>query len=176
MEFFLFTTVVMLSQGYCEENGNHTETVQMEYDPNRTTYTDLLEIFWKNHDATTSHKAQYMSAIFYHDEEQKQLAEKTRDQYQKTLRRPIVTKILPAKTFYDAEDYHQKYLLRQHPTLLKSLGLNGVELVSSFVAARLNGYVGGYGSLKNFEAEVDELKISDAQADMVQKILKNKRF
>ena len=44
------------------------------------------------------------------------------------------------------------------------------------MAARLNGYVGGYGSLKNFEAEVDELKISDAQADMVQKILKNKRF
>ena len=77
----------------------------MEYDPSRTTYTDLLEIFWKNHDATTSHKAQYMSAIFYHDEEQKQLAEKTRDQYQKTLRRPIVTKILPAKTFYDAEEY-----------------------------------------------------------------------
>ena len=62
-------------------------------------------MFWKNHDPTTSHKAQYMSAIFYHDDEQKQLAEQTCDEHQKTLRRPIVTKILPAKRFYDAEEY-----------------------------------------------------------------------
>jgi len=133
-------------------------------------------MFWKNHDPTTSHKAQYMSAIFYHNGEQKQLAEETRDEYQKSLRRPIVTKILPAKRFYDAEDYHQKYLLRQQPTLLRSLGLNSVELLNSSVAARLNGYVGGYGALKDFEAEVDELKISEAQADMVRKIISNKRF
>lgn len=62
-------------------------------------------MFWKNHDSTTSHKPQYMSAIFYHDDEQKQLAEQTCDEHQKTLRRPIVTKILPAKRFYDAEEY-----------------------------------------------------------------------
>lgn len=72
--------------------------------------------------------------------------------------------------------YHQKYLLRQQPTLLRSLGLNSVELLNSSVAARLNGYVGGYGALKDFEAEVDELKISEAQADMVRKIISNKRF
>lgn len=92
-------------------SGNHTETVQLEYDPNRTTYCDLLTIFWKNHDATAKHKPQYMSAIFYHDEEQKKLAEQTRDAHQKTLRRPIATKILPAKTFYDAEEYDLKLCL-----------------------------------------------------------------
>lgn len=150
--------------------------MQLEYDPNRTTYSDLLTRFWKDHDPTALHKAQYMSAIFYHDEEQKKLAEQTRNEHQKTLRRPIVTKILPAKRFYDAEDYHQKYLLRQKPSLLKSLGLNSVELINSSVAARLNGYMGGYGSLKDFEAEVDDLKITDAQADMVRKIISSRRF
>lgn len=150
--------------------------MQLEYDPNRTTYSDLLTRFWKDHDPTALHKAQYMSAIFYHDEEQKKLAEQTRNEHQKTLRRPIVTKILPAKRFYDAEDYHQKYLLRQKPSLLKSLGLNSVELINSSVAARLNGYMGGYGSLKDFEAEVDDLKITDAQADMMRKIISSRRF
>lgn len=67
-------------------------------------------MFWKNHNATANHKPQYMSAIFYHDEGQKQLAEQTRDEHQKTLRRPIATKILPAKTFYDAEEYD--YILK----------------------------------------------------------------
>ena len=62
-------------------------------------------MFWKNHDPAASHKAQYMSAIFYHDDQQKQLAEQTRDEHQKTIRRKIVTKILPASTFYVAEQY-----------------------------------------------------------------------
>ena len=79
--------------------------MQLEYDPNCTTYRDLLNMFWKNHDPAASHKAQYMSAIFYHDDQQKQLAEQTRDEHQKTIRRKIVTKILPASTFYVAEQY-----------------------------------------------------------------------
>ena len=85
--------------------GDHTETVQLEYDPNCTTYRDLLNTFWKNHDSTALHKAQYMSAIFYHDNKQKKLAEQTRDEHQKTIKRKIVTKILPADTFYVAEQY-----------------------------------------------------------------------
>ena len=72
--------------------------------------------------------------------------------------------------------YHQKYMLRQRHTLLRSLGLNDEELKKSRVAARLNGYVGGFGSLKSFEAEVDELKLSKAQADLVKEIIGRKRF
>ena len=86
-------------------SGDHTETVQLDYDPNCTTYRDLLNMFWKNHDPTALHKAQYMSAIFYHDNQQKQLAERTRDEHQKTIKRKIATKILPADTFYVAEQY-----------------------------------------------------------------------
>lgn len=88
----------------------------------------------------------------------------------------IIILIIVQIFFFSFLSYHQKYLLRQKPSLLKSLGLNGVELINSFVAARLNGYMGGYGSLKDFEAEVDELKITDAQADMVRKIISSKRF
>lgn len=67
-------------------------------------------------------------------------------------------------------------MLRQHSLLLKSLGLNDEELKKSRVAARLNGYVGGFGSMKSFEAEVDELKLSDQQADMVREILGKRKF
>jgi len=67
-------------------------------------------------------------------------------------------------------------MLRQRHTLLRSLGLNDEELKKSQVAARLNGYVGGFGSLKSFEAEVDELKLSKAQADLVKEIIGRKRF
>lgn len=62
-------------------------------------------MFWKNHNPTAVNKAQYMSAIFYHDNQQKQLAEQTRDEHQKTIKRKIATKILPADTFYVAEQY-----------------------------------------------------------------------
>ena len=106
IDYFFFSIPFTL------HSGNHTETVQLEYDPNRTTYRDLLTMFWKNHNATANHKPQYMSAIFYHDEGQKKLAEQTRDEHQKTQRRPIATKILPAKTFYDAEEYDDIFILK----------------------------------------------------------------
>lgn len=156
--------------------GDHTETLELEYNPNCTTYKDLLLFFWKNHDPKAVHKAQYMSAIFYHNEDQKQLAEETRKEHQKTIKRKIVTKILPANTFYVAEQYHQKYMLRQHPLLLRSLGLNDEELKKSRIAARLNGYVGGFGSIKSFEAEVDKLKLSNQQVEMVKEIIERRKF
>lgn len=84
--------------------GDHTETVDLEFDPSETSYEDLLTMFWNNHDSTSCHNRQYMSAIFFHGEEQKALAEKTRDEHQKTLKRKIQTVIKPAETFYDAEE------------------------------------------------------------------------
>lgn len=85
--------------------GDHTETVQLEYDPIATSYDRLLEMFWGFHDATACHKRQYMSAIFYHDQEQKQIAEDSFKKQQHKIGKTLATKILPAETFYDAEEW-----------------------------------------------------------------------
>lgn len=110
-----------------------------------------------------------MSAIFYHGDEQKRLAEKTKEEHQKKVSRQIQTRIKFAETFYDAEDYHQKYMLRHHQGLLKSLGLSSKEIITSYTAARLNGYLGGFGMLKNLELEIDEFGLNEEQKEYVRK-------
>lgn len=88
----------------CLYSGDHTETVQLKFDPQVTSYSDLLEIFWANHSSTTPMSRQYMSAIFYHNEEQRQLALETKEKHQKKEKKPIVTVIKEAARFYDAEE------------------------------------------------------------------------
>ena len=83
--------------------GDHTETIDLDFDPNVTSYAELLHIFWNNHDPCTKNKRQYMSAIFYHDEEQKELALQTKDEMSKKGKK-ITTEIAPAKEFTDAEE------------------------------------------------------------------------
>ena len=102
----------------CTGRTGHAEVVQVEYDPADVTYDRLLEVFWENHDPTTLNRqgpdvgTQYRSAIFYHSPEQKAAAEASRSRLEASgkLRRPIVTEITAASTFYPAEDYHQRYL------------------------------------------------------------------
>ncbi|KAL8593018.1 hypothetical protein ACOMHN_017948 [Nucella lapillus] len=153
--------------------GDHTETIQLEFNPEVVSYEDLLWMFWKTHDPATSHKRQYMSAIFCHDEEQRHLAEKTREEVQKTMARPIVTVITQAGTFYDAEDYHQKYKLRQDRKLLAALKLSDAELIRSTAAAKLNGYVGGYGTLQSFENDRKDFHLPASVLDPIRSKLRN---
>ena len=102
----------------CSGRTGHAEVVEVTYDPDRVTYDDLLTVFWDNHDPTTLNRqgpdvgTQYRSAIFYHDEDQKQAALSSKEEREKSgrYRRPIVTEITPATDFYMAEDYHQQYL------------------------------------------------------------------
>ena len=90
------------------------------YDPNTISYKDLLEVFWKTHDPTTLNRqgpdmgTQYRSVIFYHTDEQKELAAyyKQRINGSKMFRSPVVTEIRPFKAFYSAEEYHQEYYER----------------------------------------------------------------
>merc|ERR1711997_14052 len=155
--------------------GDHTETLDLAYDPSVTTYSDLLNIFWNNHDPCSRNKAQYMSAIFYHDEEQKTLAEETKIEQAKKRNKPITTVIVPAKEFYDAEDYHQKYMLQHHPWLLEALDIHpGEDLIQSHVAARLNGYIGGYGKIKDFNTEGPKLGLNEKMVEYVVKKMTSK--
>lgn len=102
----------------CTGRTGHAEVVQVEYDPARVTYATLLDTFWTNHDPTTLNSqgpdvgTQYRSAIFFHSEEQRIAAEESREQLNNSgkLRRPVVTEITPASSFYEAEEYHQRYL------------------------------------------------------------------
>jgi peptide-methionine (S)-S-oxide reductase len=155
--------------------GDHAETVDLDYDPEVTSYEELLKMFWKNHDPTANNSRQYMSAIFYHDEEQKRAAEETKATEEKNRR--IKTQILPMDSFYDAELYHQKYLLQQHPWLLTALDVDpGKELIASHVSARLNGFIGGYGKIKDFEAEWEKMGLNEKMAEYVKsQMVKNKR-
>lgn len=98
----------------------HAEAVQIEYDPARISYPNLLDIFWRNVDPLTpdaqfcDHGTQYRSAIFHHDEEQKRLAEAARKALEESGRfaSPIVTEIVPASEFYRAEEYHQHFYMK----------------------------------------------------------------
>ena len=102
----------------CSGRTGHAEVVEVTYDPSRLTYDDLLTVFWENHDPTTLNRqgpdvgTQYRSAIFYHDEDQKETAIRSKEERDRSgkYRRPIVTEITPATEFYMAEDYHQQYL------------------------------------------------------------------
>ena len=84
--------------------GDHTETLQVEYDPKVTNYSNLLKVFWEGHDYTQKRSPQYKSAIFYHSEEQKKLAEESAKAEQNKEKKSIATDIVPAGAFYDAEE------------------------------------------------------------------------
>lgn len=84
--------------------GNHTETLRVEYDPKVTNYSNILKVFWDGHDSTQRRTPQYKSAIFYHNDEQKRLAEESAKAEQNRLKKAIATDILPADAFYDAEE------------------------------------------------------------------------
>ena len=103
----------------CTDRTGHAEAVQVEYDPQEVSYEQLLKVFWENHDPTTVDRqgpdvgTQYRSAIFYHTPEQKAAAEAAKQRLAGPggkYRREIVTQIVPAATFWKAEDYHQQYL------------------------------------------------------------------
>ena len=101
----------------CEKNTGHAEALNVVYDKNKITFDELLEVFWQTHDPTTMNRQgndvgpQYRSAIFYHNTEQKEKAEKYKEELDKSgaWDKPVVTEISAFKNFYPAEDYHQNY-------------------------------------------------------------------
>ena len=102
----------------CTDRTGHAEAVEVEFDPAKIRYADLLKVFWENHDPTQVNRqgpdwgTQYRTAIFFHSPEQQAQALASKDELEKSRRysKPIATQIVPAITFYPAEDYHQQYL------------------------------------------------------------------
>jgi peptide-methionine (S)-S-oxide reductase len=100
----------------CSDRTGHAEAVQVEYDPAQVSYEQLLDAFWKLHDPTQVNRqgsdvgTQYRTAIFTHDEAQSKAAEAAKERAQASFSRPIATEIVPAATFWPAEEYHQRYL------------------------------------------------------------------
>lgn len=102
----------------CTDRTGHAEAVEVSYDPERVSYEALLKVFWENHDPTTLNRqgpdvgTQYRSAVFYHDERQKDAATASKLAIERSavFRRPVVTEIVAAGAFWEAEDYHQQYL------------------------------------------------------------------
>jgi peptide-methionine (S)-S-oxide reductase len=105
-------------QEVCTDRTGHAEAVEVEYDPSKISYEQLLNVFWENHDPTTLNRqgpdrgTQYRSAIFFHTPEQETQAKDSKEAWDKSgrFRNKIVTQIVPAPAFYQAEDYHQQYL------------------------------------------------------------------
>ncbi len=100
-------------------NTGHAEAVEVKYDATKITYENLLNVFWRNIDPTVQNKQfcdtgnQYRSEIFYHNDQQKKIAQASKAKIQKQLNKNIFTQITPAKKFYPAEDYHQNYYKKQ---------------------------------------------------------------
>ena len=102
----------------CTDRTGHAEAVEVEFDPSQVTYEQLLDVFWENHDPTQLDRqgpdfgTQYRSSIFFHSPEQEQSARVSKEKLQNShhFQRPIVTQVVPAVTFYEAENYHQQYL------------------------------------------------------------------
>ena len=103
-------------QDVCTDRTGHAEVVEVEFDPERVSYDELVEKFWSLHDPTQVNRqgpdvgSQYRSAIFFHTPEQERAAIGSRDRAQAGLKRPIATEITPAQPFHEAEEYHQRYL------------------------------------------------------------------
>ncbi|MDQ6780363.1 MAG: peptide-methionine (S)-S-oxide reductase MsrA [Candidatus Eremiobacteraeota bacterium] len=105
----------------CTDRTGHAEVVQVTFDPERMSYEQLVDAFWDLHDPTTLNRqgpdsgSQYRSAIFFHSPEQQATALRSLDAVSRAARfkRPIVTTIEPAQAFYEAEEYHQRYLQKQ---------------------------------------------------------------
>lgn len=158
--------------------GDHAETVEVEFDPSRITYEELVELFWAEHDPSQrSFSMQYRNALFWSTPEQERTARDSQARIETRLGRPVGTSLEPAGIFTPAEDYHQKHALRGTPELMKDFlamypGGRG-NFAASTAAARVNGYLGGWGSAAQLVKEIDGFGLSTAGRRFLERIAGN---
>ncbi len=143
--------------------GDHTETLQIDFDPAQISFESLLKHFWDSHNPTSRRPTQYKSIVFYHDENQRRQAEVSLERESARRRVLLHTEIRPLESFYRAEDYHQKYYLRRENDLLmemKRYYADSRELVDATASARINGYLAGFGDRQTLVNRGDRLGLS----------------
>ena len=145
--------------------GDHSEVIQIDYDPGMLSYKELLALFWDSHDPTSPPwSRQYRKAILYHDDKQKSIAEDSMDLLASSIQERIRTDILPLAGFYLAEDYHQKHMLRGNRGLMEEFNTiypSVKGLRASTAVARVNGYLGGNGTCDMLKAEILTFGLSE---------------
>jgi len=151
--------------------GDHTETFQVDFDPSVVSYRELLDIFWNNHSPSARPwSRQYMSMILFHDQEQERAALQSSEQLEKESGENIYTEIAPLREFYRAEDYHQKYALRQRYRVMNVLSphfSDTEEFTDSPLTARLNAYVAGHIDADFLRSEMKRLGVEEELAQAV---------
>lgn len=145
--------------------GDHTESIQIDFDPSVITYDEMLDIFWASHAPTRgAWSTQYKAAVFFADEGQRAAAEASRDRVADALGRQVTTEVLPLGRFYLAEDYHQKYRLRGDRMLLaefEAMYPDPGDLTGSTAAARANAFLSGCAYSGDAERLAGRLGLSD---------------
>ena len=148
--------------------GDHSESTEIDFDPAKVSYAQLLDVFWKTHSpCSRSYSRQYMSGIWTHNEEQRRIAleSKAREEQRRGVK--VATEIAPLGQFTPAEDYHQKYELRCDSELSREFAAiyTDAQLMNSTAAMRVNAAVGGHVPAAQLRAEIDGYGLSAKARD-----------
>lgn len=157
--------------------GDHTESFQVDFDPTKVSYEELVRLFFESHDPTDRPwSTQYKAVLFVADDAQAKVAEASRRALATKVKGAIQTEIVKLTTFWPAEDTHQKYALRGDPGFYAeyhAIYPSETDLRESPAAARVNGYLGGNGTLKQLDAEIDSLGLSPSAAKRLRTIVRD---
>lgn len=162
--------------------GDHTESLLIEYDPAFLSYEDMLNMFWNSHNPRKKslfRDRQYMSLLVYSNQQQYETAMASKEKWEKEFGGPIKTEFQETSTFFQAEDYHQKYFLKRFPRAVKALEAvypTAQQLTDSTVAARMNGMVRGSGKTAELKNELLTWNISEQEKAQLQRALDNVRW
>ena len=136
--------------------GNHTEALQIDFEPTQISFADIVDIFWKTHDPRCGiRSSQYMTAIWFHDDTQRDIINAAKESIEVLPSEKVQTPVMPLDVFYPAEDYHQKYCLQNSPlrSHFRAMYPKFDDFKNSTAAARLNGFIAGEGSSQLYDEE-----------------------
>ncbi|WP_046174158.1 peptide-methionine (S)-S-oxide reductase MsrA [Domibacillus indicus] len=162
--------------------GDHTETVQIDFDPSILSFEHIIRTFWANHTSThrvTYKERQYMSLLLYHGKEQKQVIERVKKELEEERQESIETEIQPYAEFYPAEDRHQKYHVKRFKKAADMLRIHYPSeeaFTNSTVIARLNGFVKEHGTLQQIMKEIHSWDMPESSRDRLAELIKQIRW